>query len=155
MKDVAALSGLSKDRLRIWLRLLRVTRTIEAELRERMRLEWGMTLPRFDVMAALARSGEGLRMTDLSGALRVSNGNVTGIVDRLVADGLVERRAVAGDRRAMSVSLTDAGRALFADMAEAHEGWLDRMLSGADAEDLDVLRAGLDPIMDGLRKEEA
>ena len=61
-----------------------------------MRLEWGTTLPRFDVMAALSREEHGLRMSDLSSVLRVSNGNVTGIVDRLVEDGLVERRAVEG-----------------------------------------------------------
>ena len=150
MRDAAAPSELSKDRLRVWLRLLKVTRSVEAELRERMRLGWGMTLPRFDVMAALARSGDGLKMTDLSGALRVSNGNVTGIVDRLVADGLVERRAVAGDRRAMRVSLTEAGRALFADMAGAHEGWLDGILSGADAAGLRALHGELGRIADGL-----
>jgi DNA-binding MarR family transcriptional regulator len=89
-----------------------------------MRAERGTTLPRFDVMAALYRTGEGLRMSDISGVLRVSNGNVTGIVDRLVAEGLVERVAVEGDRRATRVRLTPQGREAFEDMAEEHEVWV-------------------------------
>ena len=122
--------SLAKDRLRLWLRLLKATRLVEGALRERMRAERGTTLPRFDVMAALYRAGEGLRMSDLSGVLMVSNGNVTGIVDRLEAEGLVERVAVAGDRRAVRVRLTKAGREAFEDMAEEHEVWVDGLLSG-------------------------
>ncbi len=79
----------SKARLRLWLRLLKAARLVEAELRERLRTGHGTTLPRFDVMAALARTPRGCRMSELSGVLRVSNGNVTGIVDRLEAEGLV------------------------------------------------------------------
>ena len=71
----------SKARLRVWLRILKVSRMIERELRERLRVEFDTTLPRFDVMAALHRAEEGLNMSELSGVLRVSNGNVTGIVD--------------------------------------------------------------------------
>ena len=126
----AAERTLSKDRLRLWLRLLKATRLVEGSLRERMRAERGTTLPRFDVMAALYRAGEGLRMSDLSGVLMVSNGNVTGIVDRLEAEGLVERVAVAGDRRATRVRLTARGRDAFEDMAEEHEVWVDRLLAG-------------------------
>jgi DNA-binding MarR family transcriptional regulator len=122
--------SLAKDRLRLWLRLLKATRLVEGALRERMRAERGTTLPRFDVMAALYRAGEGLRMSDLSDVLMVSNGNVTGIVDRLEAEGLVARVAVEGDRRAVRVRLTTAGREAFEDMAEEHEVWVDGLLSG-------------------------
>ena len=92
----------SKQRLRLWLRLLRAARAIEAELRERLRDEFDMTLPQFDVMAALARKGAGMTMTELSRLLMVSNGNVTGIIDRLVAERLVVRQAHDDDRRATS-----------------------------------------------------
>ncbi|RUW43836.1 MarR family transcriptional regulator, partial [Mesorhizobium sp. M1A.F.Ca.ET.072.01.1.1] len=84
-------TGPGKDRLRLWIRLLRASRTIEAELRERLKKEFDTTLPRFDVMAALYRSPEGMLMSDLSRFLLVSNGNITGIVDRLVSEGLVTR----------------------------------------------------------------
>lgn len=119
----------SKQRLRLWLRLLAVTRKIEAELRERMRTEFDSTLPRFDVLAALSRHEQGLRMSALSGVLRVSNGNVTGIVDRLAEDGLVVRVPVAGDRRAMLVRLTAKGAEVFARQAAEHEMWIDTMLA--------------------------
>lgn len=125
----------SKQRLRLWLRLLAVTRKIEAELRERMRVEFDSTLPRFDVMAALSRHPQGLRMSDLSGVLRVSNGNVTGIVDRLAEDGLVMRVPVAGDRRATLVRLTAKGAEVFARQAAEHEGWIDAMLSELSADE--------------------
>lgn len=118
----------SKQRLRLWLRLLRATRAIEAELRERMREAYDTTLPRFDVLAALYRAREGLKMSELSRVLMVSNGNVTGIVDRLVADGLIERVPIPGDRRATLVRLTAEGRAQFETMAAEHERWIDDML---------------------------
>src|SRR5262245_47708943 len=117
-----AATAVSKARLRVWLRILKVSRIIERELRERLRVEFDTTLPRFDVMAALYRAEKGRNMSELSGVLRVSNGNVTGIVDRLVADGLIVRVPVEGDRRAMIVRLTKKGRTDFAELAEAHEG---------------------------------
>ncbi|TMM54063.1 MarR family winged helix-turn-helix transcriptional regulator [Sulfitobacter sabulilitoris] len=122
-----AASG-SKDRLRLWLRLLKLSRRVDAQLRDRLRTDFGSTLPRFDVMAALARDDAGLKMSQLSGVLRVSNGNVTGIVDRLALDKLVERVPVPGDRRAMVVRLTQAGRAEFTRQATAHEAWINEML---------------------------
>ena len=152
MKDVATTPA-SKARLRLWLRLLRVTRTMEAEIREALRREHDTTLPRFDVMAALSRTETGLKMSELSGQLRVSNGNVTGIVDRLVQDGSVERLAVPGDRRAMQVRLTPSGRAAFEEMAEVHEGWIDQMLSGIDPKQAEHMAESLREIADRLDQE--
>lgn len=125
----------NKDHLRLWLRLLKTTRRVEAELRERMRVEFDTTLPRFDVMSALFRQREGLKMSELSRMLMVSNGNVTGIVDRLVLDGLVQRDAVPGDRRAMRVKLTEPGVVEFEKQAAAHEIWVGECLSGLDADE--------------------
>ena len=119
-----------KDRLRLWIRMLRASRTIEAELRERLKKEFGTTLPRFDVMAALYRAPEGMLMSGLSRFLLVSNGNVTGIVDRLVSEGLVMRARRNGDRRTSMVRLTEAGVAQFRAMAAAHEGWIGELLGG-------------------------
>ncbi|MBP5980642.1 MAG: MarR family transcriptional regulator [Halomonas sp.] len=126
---------LSKERLRLWLRMLRVTRQVESTLRERLRTEHDTTLPRFDVMAALYADGDGLKMNELSRRLRVSNGNVTGIIDRLVEDGSVERIAIEGDRRATRVCLTDAGRASFSKMAAEHERWINALFEGVAEED--------------------
>ncbi len=118
----------AKSRLRLWLRLLKSSRMIESRLRENLRRDYGSTLPRFDVLAALHRHEGGLKMSELSGVLKVSNGNVTGIVDRLEEDGMVERQAVEGDRRASRARLTTAGRAHFKELATAHESWIDQLL---------------------------
>lgn len=118
----------SKSRLRMWLGLLKVSRGLEAEIRDRLRREFATTLPRFDVLAMLERFGDGLKMSELSSHLMVSNGNVTGIIDRLVADGWVVRVSIKGDRRATLVRLTPTGKAEFARMAAAHEGWITELL---------------------------
>lgn len=125
----------SKERLRMWLRMLKTTRNVEAQLRERLRTEFSSTLPRFDVMAALARYKDGLKMSALSGVLRVSNGNVTGIVDRLAEEGLVVRVQVPGDRRASLVRLTQKGQEVFANQAAAHEAWINELLAGFTPEE--------------------
>jgi DNA-binding MarR family transcriptional regulator len=136
-------------RLRLWVRLLRAVRPIEAELRRRLDREFGMTLPKFDVMAALARREGGMTMTEVSRFLMVSNGNVTGLVDRLVAEGLVMRTANEQDRRATFVRLTRKGLKLFATMAEAHERWVNEILASvADDEGEDMIR-----LLDTLRME--
>ena len=118
----------SKTRLRLWLKLLKSTRQVESALREKLRTEYASTLPRFDVMAALERHPQGLKMSELSRVLRVSNGNVTGIVDRLVDDAVAQRAPVPGDRRAVLIRLTPKGRREFDRLAAAHEGWIDALL---------------------------
>ena len=134
--------------LRLWLRMLKVSRHIEATLRDRLRTEFQSTLPRFDVMAALNRFPEGLRMSELSGVLRVSNGNVTGIVDRLVADGRALREPVPGDRRASRVRLTKAGQGDFTRQAQAHEAWVDELLGAIGKGQAGELSGLLDLILE-------
>lgn len=136
----------SKARLRLWLRMLKSTRRVEAVLRDRLRSEFDTTLPRFDVMAALARFDAGLKMSALSGVLRVSNGNVTGIVDRLAEDGHVVRVQVPGDRRASMVRLTRKGEGEFARQAAAHEAWIAELLADFDAREADLLSDRFDAI---------
>jgi DNA-binding MarR family transcriptional regulator len=131
--------ALSKRRLRLWLRLLRVTRLTEAELREFLRVDHSSTLPRFDVMAALHRSDRELTMSELSQFLLVSNGNTTTVVDRLELDGFVERRPSASDRRVVRVALTEAGRRHFEQLAADHEARIDSLFSTVSSADLDVL----------------
>ncbi|HEY1722444.1 MAG TPA: MarR family transcriptional regulator [Magnetospirillaceae bacterium] len=110
--------------LRIWLRLLGCTAQIENYLRTRLRAEFGISLARFDLMAQLDRRPAGVSMSDISRLLLVSNGAVTGLVDRLVKEGMVTRKSNAGDRRAFIVSFTPAGRRAFAKMAKRHEEWV-------------------------------
>jgi DNA-binding MarR family transcriptional regulator len=116
--------------LRLWLRLMTCTQLIEREVRARLRERFNTTLPRFDLMSQLWRWPEGLKMNELSRHLMVTGGNVTGIVDPLQAEGLVERVAEPEDRRAWRVRLTRDGRKAFAEMARAHEEWIVELLEG-------------------------
>jgi DNA-binding MarR family transcriptional regulator len=143
--------SVSKQRLRLWVRLLRTSRAIEGELRERLRLTFQITLPQFDVMAALARAEDGMTMTELSRMLMVSNGNVTGIVDRLVADKLVLRKAPAEDRRAIIVRLTPKGISQFDAMAKVHEDWVDKLLSDFGGVEVEAMIQHLDGLATRIR----
>ena len=140
----AALGVSAKDTLRLWLRLLALTNMVEGRVRRRLRAAYGITLPRFDVMAALYSALEGLSMGELSHRLMVSNGNVTGIVERLECEGLVHRRQRPEDRRSHQVRLTDAGREAFAAMAAEHETWIASMLSGLSEVEVERLYHLLD-----------
>ncbi|AFO88131.1 MarR family transcriptional regulator [Phaeobacter inhibens] len=143
----------SKDRLRLWLKVLKATRAVESEIRENLRQEFTTTLPRFDVMAALSQHLDGLKMSELSGVLKVSNGNVTGIVERLVDDSHVQREKVPGDRRASRVRLTEAGIAEFARQAAAHEAWIDKMFDSVPEAEVQTLSDALDQVARRLENE--
>jgi DNA-binding MarR family transcriptional regulator len=120
--------------LKLWLRLLACTTRIEAVVRQRLRSEFGTTLPRFDLLAQLEREPAGLTMGELSQRLMVTGGNVTGIVDQLEAEGLVLRAEHPADRRAFKVRLTAAGKRLFRRMATTHEAWIVELFDGWSAE---------------------
>jgi DNA-binding MarR family transcriptional regulator len=119
--------------LKLWLRLLACNIRIEDEVRARLRNDFDTTLPRFDLMAQLERHAGGLNMGELSRRLMVTGGNVTGITDQLVREGLVVRETDPLDRRAFTVKLTAAGRRQFARMATAHERWIIGLLAGLTA----------------------
>ena len=125
--------------LRLWLRMLTLTQLIEKQVRTQLREQWGTTLPRFDLMAQLERNPDGLKMNELSRRMMVTGGNVTGITDQLVAEGLVERVDVEGDRRAFHVRLTPRGRVLFGDMARQHETWIVAAFKGLSPGEIEAL----------------
>ena len=125
--------------LRLWLRLLTCTQLVEKQVRSQLREQWGTTLPRFDLMAQLERNPDGLKMNELSRRMMVTGGNVTGITDQLVTEGLVERLDVEGDRRAYRVRLTAAGRKLFIEMARQHEAWIVASFEGLSTREVESL----------------
>lgn len=125
----------SKTRLRLWIKMLRMTRETEASLRENLRTNFETTLPRFDVLATLYQYRDGLKMSELSEHLLVSNGSATVVVDRLEKEGLVERKSVPGDRRAWHVYLTRTGFKTFEEQASVHEEWVDELLADISLKD--------------------
>jgi DNA-binding MarR family transcriptional regulator len=136
-----------KDDLRLWLRMLSCARLIEAEIRRRLRARFDTTLPRFDFLAQLERA-EGLTPGEISRRMMVTGGNVTGLAARLEEEGLIERRAVQEDRRAVTLRLTPQGRREFARQSAAHEEWVAELLGGLSTTD----RASLLRLLDRTRR---
>jgi len=137
-----------KLELRLWLRLLACTSMIESEVRRRLRQDFATTLPRFDVLAQLDRVPEGLSMGELSRRMMVTNGNITGLVERLASDGLIDRLPDAADRRTVVVRLTRRGKRAFDAMTPAHAHWLEDMFAGLErGEMLELCR-----LLDGLKQ---
>ena len=128
-----------KTELRLWLRMLTCTTLIEGEIRRRLREQFDVTLPRFDLLAQLDRAPDGMTLGELSRRMMVTNGNITGLVDRLEEQGLVKRRTSPHDRRSQFVSMTAAGRRTFRSIARTHGDWIAEMFTGLSDSELEPL----------------
>src|SRR5258707_6168829 len=120
--------------LRLWLRMISCSMRMESILGQRLRKEFSTSMARFDVLAQLERFPDGLTMSDLSRRLIVSNGAITGLVDKLMAAGMVMRQDAPRDRRSVIVRLTRKGRDSFLRMAKRHEEWVVSILGDLSAE---------------------
>jgi DNA-binding MarR family transcriptional regulator len=139
-----------KLELRLWLRMLSTVTLISQEVRRRLRDQFAITLPQFDLLAQLDREPAGLRLGEISKRLMVTNGNITGVLDRLEAEGLVVREVAPEDRRVTYARLTTAGRVKFRRYAKAHEAWVRELMGDVDAvtkasllDDLAALKASV------------
>ena len=140
-----------KEELRVWLRMLSTTKLISQEIRRRLRAEFGATLPQFDLLAQLDREPDGLRLGEISKRTMVTNGNITGLVERLEADGLITRETPGEDRRVTVARLTDAGRRAFAEMAAVHEAWLREMMADVDHSTFSLLARNIDLVQHSVK----
>jgi DNA-binding MarR family transcriptional regulator len=140
-----------KQELRIWLRMLSTTKLISQEIRRRLRVEFGATLPQFDLLAQLYREPEGLRLGEISKRTMVTNGNITGLVARLEEDGLIFRETPGDDRRVTVARLTDAGRSAFAEMARTHELWIHELMADIDPSAVSTLISTMDQLQRSVR----
>jgi DNA-binding MarR family transcriptional regulator len=143
-----------RSSVRLWLRLLSCTMTIEKDVQRRL-ADLGATLPRFDVLAALDREPQGMTMGALSRALLVSNGNVTQLVQKLAKDALVRIAPSPADRRASIVRLTARGRSEFSGLAAAHHDWIDGLVAGMDGEARETLYRALGDLKRSIAKGQA
>jgi DNA-binding MarR family transcriptional regulator len=141
--------------LRLWLRLLTCTTMIERDVRRRLRESFDVTLPRFDVLAQLDKTPNGMTLGELSERMMVSAGNVTGLVERLVEQGLIARRASPRDRRVQLVSLTAEGRRSFKAMARDNADWISEIFADLSQQDIDALMTLLAKTKSSARKAAA
>lgn len=158
MQDIEAIVSQDPEgkrpELRLWLRLLSCGNIISGHIRRRLREDFQVTLPRFDVMAQLHRCPDGLRLGELSQRLMVTGGNLTGVIDALLRDGMVSREQVPSDRRSAVVRLTKAGERAFSRMAEAHETWLQELFAGLSRGQMKSMTQDLDILKRSARRRE-
>ena len=141
-----------KTELRLWLRLLTCTTLIENEVRRRLRDQFDITLPRFDLLAQLDRAPNGMTLGELSQRMMVSNGNITGLVERLAEQGLIRRRPLPNDRRVQIVSLTPEGQKFFRSMARINADWVGEIFAGLSPKDIEALMPLLAKTKQSARK---
>lgn len=125
--------------LRLWLRLLSCTTRVEDQIRQRLRAEFGTTLPRFDLLAQLDKAPDGMTLGEISRRMMVTNGNVTGLVARIAEQGYVERRRDAADGRVQRIAMTETGHEAFGRMAREHGIWMRELLAGLDPTEREVM----------------
>jgi MarR family transcriptional regulator, organic hydroperoxide resistance regulator len=94
---------------RIYFRFIRLHQRVFSEMGQTLKPA-GLSIPQFDVLSTLTEQ-QGLSQSDLAERLYVTKGNVSGLIDRLVDAGYVERRSAPGDRRSNALYLTEAGQA--------------------------------------------
>jgi DNA-binding MarR family transcriptional regulator len=146
-----------RSNVRLWLRLLKCTNLIESNVRGRLREEYATTLPRFDMLAQLdaADTESGLTMGDLSRRLMVTNGNLTGLTERLVKEKLVSRSVSPRDRRTQMVRLTANGRRALQEMAAGHRRWIQSMFAGLESKEVAELYRLIGRLRDSVQSVSA
>ena len=135
-----------KQLIRLWLELLKNTGEIERYLRTQLHKNFDSTLPQFDLLAALDRADKPISKTELSHQMMVSNGNVTWLVKRMVAEGLITHVLSTKDRRVKLVELTNKGASAFQIMVVEHENWLINIFNNLKIEDLNMLVGSLNQL---------
>jgi DNA-binding MarR family transcriptional regulator len=119
---------------RVWFRFMRLHQRMLMQMTARIRA-LGLSIPQFDLLSTLTEQ-EGISQSELAERLYVTKGNVSGLVDRLVQAGLVERRAIAGDRRSYAMHLTPEGRRLAEAGIAAQRDFVANTLGKLETDDL-------------------
>jgi DNA-binding MarR family transcriptional regulator len=141
--------------VRLWLELLRCAKTLEASIGSNLRRDFGQSLTRFDALSHLYRADDKtLPVTVLASQLLASTSkNITGLIDRMEADGLVKRRPHPNDRRSFVVSLSKKGETLFEEMAIEHGHWVREHFAGISAAALGGMQSSMIELRHHLEQE--
>lgn len=130
-----------KNALRAWLDLLTASNAIKKDIDASLRNEFGMTISKFDLLSALDRADpQGLRASDLSKRLLVTEGATTQVAAPLIRDGLISRTPCPNDGRAVNLKLTRKGKTLFKKMARVHKQWISNTFAALTPNQVSTLR---------------
>jgi len=140
IKPLELIKMSAENYLKVWLQLAKSAKRIEQAMETRLQQEFGQSMSRFDVLSQLYRlTPGGAPMGKVGAQLLASRGNITRLVDRMVDEGLIERRADSHDRRVTEICITDKGLQLFTPMAAKHALWCEELLGGLDPAQAQVL----------------
>ncbi|MEO7055072.1 MAG: MarR family transcriptional regulator, partial [Rhizomicrobium sp.] len=103
------------------------------------------------LLAQLERAPKGMTLGDLSRRMMVTNGNVTGLVERLVQSGHLKRSSLPNDRRVQIVKLTAKGQVNFNRVASAHEDWIAELFAQLSPKDIDGLIQSLGKLKESVK----
>ena len=125
------------EALDTYVKLLRASRAVLARVEPRLAAA-GLTTTQFGVLEALLHKGP-LSQRELGRKVLTSPGNMTDLVDKLEARGLVQRTRQKRDRRAVQVDLTPAGRTLIEQLFALHATDIAAAMAGLAGEELGQL----------------
>jgi len=118
---VSVAEKLDERRLAAWRALLASHAALVGRLGEELQDEKGLPLPWYEVLLWLNQAPDGrLRMGELADSLLLTPSGVTRLVDRMEAEGLVQRQQCPSDRRGWHAVMTPAGRARLRSAAPVH-----------------------------------
>ena len=118
-----------KVETRIWLQILSLESTIFTKLNGALGVEYGLSVAKFEFLAQVERYPEGITLGKISENLKVTSGNVSGLVRRLLADGLITKKMSSEDRRSFIVRFTPKGKKLFDKANALHATTLENCFS--------------------------
>ena len=108
-KSTQTIDQVGQERDEIMLSLIHAADSVQKRLDEVL-AEVGLSSPKFGALTKLVEANEPLTLGELAACLTCVRSNITQLVDRLEADGLVRRENDAADRRSVRASVTPLGR---------------------------------------------
>ena len=130
----------SRERaLRLWIALARCYTSYSKSVAGKVQ-EYGLTTPQFGIIEALYHLGP-LSLGQLADKLLVTGGNVTYVMDRLEAQGLVLRERSPQDRRIIQAKLTPEGRKLISDVFPGHGQFIEDLANHLEVDEQEALRS--------------
>ena len=117
---------------RLWFRMVRLQTRMNGAVADRLK-PLGLSIAQCDVLTTLTER-EGVSQQELAARLYVTKGNISGLIDRLAAANLVERRSIESDRRSHAIFLSPTGRSLALRAIEAQRKFVEQTFGKLNAE---------------------
>jgi len=137
--------------LDVWINLIKAFKIIHREIQHELSPS-GLTGPQFGVLRRLNIHGE-LCLSEISEKLNVTEGNITGIIDRLEREGYVYRERDKDDRRVIHIKLAPEGERIYNEVYPGYRQRIDQLMGCLTEEEqkqlsylLDKLRRGIEEI---------